>query len=279
MAARTHLVEKEQSPGSENMSVHESAIISPGAALGKDVRIGPFCIIGPNVEIGDRVHLHENVSIDGYTTIGADTEIYPGAVVGKEPQILNFKTTPESRTEIGARTVIREHVTIHAGAPELCGLTHVGDDCFLMVGVHIAHDCFVADKCVFANQVTLGGSVHVEEEVWIGGLAAVKQNCRIGKHAFASGGAMIRNCVIPYGFVTGNFAQLVGLNVIGLKRRGFSRKTIHAMRGAYRLLFAKEGSFSERIEDTRTAYSNLSEVNDILDFIDKFNTAGLTLPE
>ena len=140
------------------MTVHGSAIISPGAVLGTDVRIGPFCIVGPNVELGDRVHLHNNVSLDGFTKIGADTEIYPGAVVGKDPQILNFSPTPESRTEIGARTVIREHVTIHAGSPELGGLTQVGDDCFLMVGVHIAHDCFVADKCVFANQVTLGGN-------------------------------------------------------------------------------------------------------------------------
>lgn len=261
------------------MGIHETAIIAPGAELGADVRIGPFCIIGPNVELGDRVYLHGNVSIDGYTKIGADTEVYPGAVLGKEPQIMGFKPTSQSRTEIGARTVIREHVTIHAGSPELGGVTHVSDDCFFMVGVHIAHDCFVSEKCVLANQVTLAGNVHLEEQVWMGGLAAIAQHCRIGKHAFATGGAMIGGNVIPYGFVFGNRAYLVGLNVIGLKRRNFSRKTIHGLRGAYRMLFAKEGSFAERIEDTKQAYDNLKEVGDILEFIDTYDKPGLTLPE
>lgn len=262
-----------------SVDIHPSAIVSPEAKLAENVRIGPFSIIGSDVELGEGVRLHNNVTIDGRTKIGSGCEVYPGAVLGKEPQILGFQDTPESRTEIGARTIIREHVTIHAGSPALGGITFVGNDCLLMVGVHIAHDCYVSDNCVFANQVTLGGSVHVEEHVWVGGMAAVKQFSRIGQHAFIAGGAMIGRSIIPYGYVLGNRAHLLGLNLVGLKRRGFSRESIHDLRAAYRMLFAKEGKFAERIADTKEAYSHSSEVRHILEFIETYEALELTLPE
>jgi len=259
--------------------IHSSAIVSPEAIIGKDVCIGPFCIVGANVELGDRVKLHNGVTIEGRTKIGADCEIYPGAVLGHSPQILGFKDTPESRLEIGERNIIREQVTMHPGSSRLGGLTHVGDDCLFMVGVHIAHDCHVSDKCVFANQVTLGGHVHIEEEVWIGGLAAVKQFCRIGQHAFAAGGAMIGRSVIPYGYVLGNRAHLIGLNLVGLRRRNFSRESVHDLRAAYRMLFAKEGKFAERIVDTKEAFGHSEEVGHILDFIKTYEALELAMPE
>jgi UDP-N-acetylglucosamine acyltransferase len=259
--------------------IHSSAIVDKAAYIGDAVRIGPFCVIGPDVYLSDGVHLHNGVTVTGRTQIGSNCEIFPGAVIGAQAQILDSEDTPECRVEIGERTVIREQVTIHAGSPALGGVTHIGDDCFLMVGVHIAHDCYVSDKCVFANQVTLGGSVHVEEQVWIGGLAAVKQFCRIGRHAFAAGGAMIGRSVIPYGNVLGNRANLIGLNLVGLRRRGFSRQSIHDLRAAYRMLFAKEGKFAERIADTHAAYAHCKEVKHILDFIKTYEALELTMPE
>lgn len=281
MAARNHLAEAQGigQRGQDLSDIHETAVISPGAQIGDGVRVGPYSVVGPDVVLGDGVVLHNGVTIGGRTRLGAGCEVFTGAVIGMAPQILGFKDFPESRVEIGARSVIREHVTIHPGSEAYGGLTSVGEECLLMVGVHIAHDCRVAEKCVFANQVALGGNVHVEEQVWIGGLAAVVQHCRIGRHAFASGGAMIGGSVIPYGFVLGNRAHLVGLNVIGMKRRGFSRDQIHALRGAYRMLFANEGSFSERIVDTQEAYAGSAEVAHILDFIATYKTPALTVPE
>lgn len=259
--------------------IHDLAIVADGAKIGSDVKIGPFSVVGADVELGDGVVLHNGVTVSGRTKIGEGCKIFPGAVIGHPPQIIGVEDTPNCRLEIGARNVIREHVTIHTGSPKLGEVTHVGDDCLLMVGVHIAHDCYVEDKCVFANQVTLGGSVHVEEQVWMGGLAAVKQFSRIGKHAFVAGGAMIGRSVIPYGYVLGNRAYLLGLNLVGLKRRGFERKAIHDLRAAYRMLFAKEGKFAERIADTKDAYGDSDEVRDILDFIKSYEKLEITLPE
>ncbi len=281
MAARTDLAKKSSAERQIEMSagIHDLAIIADGAKLGNDVQIGPFSVVGPDVELADGVKLHNGVTVSGRTKIGAGCEIFPGAVIGQPPQILGVEDTPNCRLEIGARNIIREHVTIHTGSPKLGELTYVGNDCLLMVGVHIAHDCHVEDKCVFANQVTLGGSVHVEEQVWMGGLAAVKQFSRVGKHAFIAGGAMIGRSVIPYGYVLGNRAYLLGLNLVGLKRRGFKRKNIHDLRAAYRMLFAKEGKFAERIADTKETFSDSEEVRDILSFIETYEELELTLPE
>ncbi|MEL7454727.1 MAG: acyl-[acyl-carrier-protein]--UDP-N-acetylglucosamine O-acyltransferase, partial [Pseudomonadota bacterium] len=173
---------------------------------------------------------------------------------------------------------IREHVTVHPGSPDAGGLTSIGSDCLLMIGVHIAHDCHVSDRCVLANTVTLGGHVTIGEQVWMGGLAAVHQNCCIGQHAFIGGGAILVDNVIPYGSVIGNHAHLAGINIVGLKRRGFSRQSINDLRAAYRMLFADEGTFSERLDDTRIAFGNAKEVREILDFIENNNSRALCMP-
>lgn len=255
--------------------IHPTAIIEPGARIADTARIGPYCVIGPDVIIEAGSVLHSAVTLTGRTYLGPDCEVFSGAVIGAPPQIIGFEALPNSRVEIGARTIIREHVTVHAGSKLQDGLTFIGADCLMMVGVHIAHDCYIGDKCVFANQVTLAGNVHIEEQVWLGGVVAIAQHTRIGRHAFSAGGAIITASIIPYGYVSGNRAKLVGLNLVGLKRRGYSREAIRTLRNAYRILFAHEGSFSERIADTRAAFSGSEEVGHILEFIEAYDKQSL----
>lgn len=260
-------------------SIHPTAIVEDGAKLGEGVSVGAFAYIGAEVTLGDGCQIHQRATITGRTELGANVEVFPGAVIGTPPQILNFKDDGTSRLIVGASTVIREHVTIHSGSPAHGGLTKVGANCLLMVDVHVAHDCIVGDKCVLANNVALGGHIVVEDQVWMGGLAAVHQFCRIGQHAFVGGGAIVVADVIPYGSVIGNHAHLAGLNIVGMKRRGFSRQSIHDLRAAYRMLFAKEGTFSERVKDAEETYGECAELMQIIDFIRASKNRSLCLPE
>jgi UDP-N-acetylglucosamine acyltransferase len=259
--------------------IHPTAIVEPGASLGENVKVGAFAIVGEHAELGDGCIIHPRASVIGRTKLGKDVEIFPNSVVGGAPQILGFKDDGTSRTVVGDRSIIREHTTIHAGSPAHGGLTELGDDCLLMVGSHIAHDCHFGNKCVLANNVQVGGHVSVADQVWMGGQAAIHQFCRIGPHAFVGGGAIVVADVIPYGSVIGNHAHLAGLNIIGMKRRGFSRKSIHDLRAAYRMLFAKEGTFSERVVDAEQTYGDCKEVMEIIAFIQSSKTRSLCLPE
>lgn len=259
-------------------AIHPTAIIDAGAQLGDDVSVGPYSIVGSDVILGDRVKLHGHVTISGHTTLGDDVEVYPYAAIGESPQILGFKPTSDSRVTVGARTILREYVTLHAGSPDAGGLTSIGEDCLFMVGSHAAHDCHIGDKCVIANNTAIGGHVTVGEQVWMGGAVAVHQHVTIGRHAFIGGGSILVGNVIPYGSTIGNQAHLAGLNVVGLKRRGFSRQTIHDLRAAYRLLFADEGTFSERVADTKQTYSDRPEVVEIVTFIEEQKSRPLCLP-
>lgn len=276
LAAEADLKRKTQDVSIE---IHPTAIVEEGAELGEGVSIGAFAYIGGKVKLGDNCRIHQRATVTGRTDIGADVEIFPGAVIGTAPQILNFKDDGTSRLTIGEGTVIREHVTVHGGSPAHGGLTSVGSHCLLMVGVHIAHDCHVGDKCVFANNVALGGHIVIADQVWMGGLAAVHQFCRIGQHAFVGGGAIVVADVIPYGSVIGNHAHLAGLNIVGMKRRGFSRQSIHDLRAAYRMLFAKEGTFSERVKDAEETYGDCKELMEIIDFIRASKSRSLCLPD
>lgn len=259
--------------------IHPTAIVEEGAELGSDVSVGAFAYVGSRVQLGDGCKIHHHASVSGRSELGEKIEIYPGAVIGSAPQILGFEDDGTSRLTIGAGTIIREHATLHRGSPAHGGLTSVGRDCLIMVGAHIAHDCHVGDQCVFANNVALGGHIVVGEQVWMGGLAAVHQFCRIGRHAFVGGGAIVVSDIIPYGSVIGNHAHLAGLNIVGMKRRGFSRKTIHDLRAAYRLLFAKEGTFSERVADAEETYGECAELMEIIEFIRASKSRSLCLPE
>jgi len=246
--------------------VHPTAIVEPGARLGEGVKVGPYCVVGPNVELGDAVELMSHVVVAGYTAVGARTRIFPFAAVGLPPQHLKYMGEP-TRLEIGSDNIIREHATLHPGTVGGGMLTKVGDHCLFMVATHVAHDCQIGNHVVMANNATLGGHVTVGDWAILGGVAAVHQFVRIGKHAIIGGLSGVENDVIPYGSVMGDRARLAGLNIVGLKRRGFDRDTLHDLRRAFRLLFADEGTMAERIADASDLFSSNEPVMDIVRFI------------
>jgi UDP-N-acetylglucosamine acyltransferase len=258
--------------------IHPTAQVAQGAVLGRDVEIGPYCIVGPQVTLGDRVKLISHVVLEGVTTIGEDTRIYPFAVLGGAPQHLAHRGE-DTRLVVGARNTIREHVTMHTGTVMGGGVTSVGSDGLFMVACHVAHDCTVGDHVVLANNATLGGHVQFGDYVFMGGLAAVHQHSRVGRYSFIGGLAAVTRDVIPYGSVWGNKAYLEGLNLVGLKRRGFSRETITNLRSAYRLLFGPEGTFQERLDDVAQGFGGSAEVMEIVDFIRTDASRPLCLPQ
>ncbi len=248
------------------MSVHPTSIVEPGAELGTDVVIGPYCHVGSAVRLGNGVQLLSHVFIDGDTEIGDNTIIRPFASLGGPPQHLGC-TGEGTKLVIGSQNRISEHVTMNRGTVAGGGITRVGSRGFFMVASHIAHDCQVGDDVIFANNATVGGHVVIGERAFLGGLTAVHQNCRIGAYSFTGGGAVVVNDLIPYASAFGNHARLVGLNVIGMKRRGMTRESIHKLRTVYKELFLSDQVFSERVEQVRERYGAMKEVARILDFI------------
>ena len=258
--------------------IHPTAIIEDGAVIGDNVVIGPYCCIGENSSLGDGVRLTSHVIVAGFTTIGPNTHIYPFASVGHPPQDLKYKGEA-SRLEIGANNIIREHVTMNPGTEGGGMLTQIGNNCLFMVGAHVAHDCTVGNHVIFANNATVGGHVSIEDYAILGGLSAVHQFVRIGKHSMIGGKTGVTDDVIPYGSVTGNRARLSGLNLLGLKRRGFSREVIHDIRKAYRLIFAEEGTFAERIMDVAELFPDNEPVQDIINFINADSSRAICQPK
>lgn len=246
--------------------IHPTAIVEDGAELGSDVSVGPYCVIGPQVKIGAGTKLHNHVTITGSTRLGEACVVHPFTVLGSAGQDFKHKEGDEVGLEIGDRNVIREHVTMHMGTRVGRGVTRIGNGGFFMVGSHIAHDCDVGNHVVFANSATLGGGAVLGDYVIMGGLSALHQQCRVGQHAFVGGGCAVVGDLIPFGMAD-NHGYLAGLNLVGLKRRGFPRETIHDLRAAYRLLFAEEGAFAERIEDTARIFETSEEVQSIIRFL------------
>lgn len=246
--------------------VHPTAIVHDGAKLGDGVEVGPYCIVGAAVTVGDGVRLVSHVVLDGVTTVGPECVVHPFARLGGPPQHLGHKGEP-TRLEIGARNAIHEGVTFNCGTAGGRGVTTVGSDGMFMAGSHVAHDCIVGDRAVLANNATLGGHVTLGDFVFMGGLAAVHQFSRIGRHAFIGGVSAVTKDVIPYGSVWGVHAHLEGLNLVGLKRRGYTREQIRDMRSAFRLLFADEGTLQERLEDVSRVFAGMPEVMEIVEFI------------
>jgi len=229
--------------------IHATAVVAPGAELGADVRIGPFCVVGAKARLGDGVVLHSHVVVEGGTSLGAGCEVFPFASIGHKPQDLKFKGE-DTRLEIGEGTQIREHVTINPGTSGGGGVTRVGQRCLLMVGAHIAHDCQVGDNVVMANNATLAGHVHVGDRAFIGGLAAVLQFVRIGHNAMIGGMSGVEQDVIPYGLVMGERASLMGLNLVGLRRSNLTREEIDGLRQAFDALFGpSEGNGQAALEE------------------------------
>jgi UDP-N-acetylglucosamine acyltransferase len=259
------------------MTIHPTSLIAKGAEIGDGVTIGPFCTVGPRVKLHGGTRLISHVVIDGVTEIGGECVIHPFASLGGAPQHVAYRRE-ETQLIIGARNTIREHVTMHTGTMMDHGVTRVGSDGLFMIGAHVAHDCVVGDHVIFANNATLGGHVKIGDYVFMGGLSAVHQHTRIGRYAFTGGGAVITKDIIPYGSAWGNHAHLEGLNLVGLKRRGFSREAINDLRATYRLLFAPEGTFQERLEDVADTYASSPEVREIVEFIRADANRPLCMP-
>lgn len=258
-------------------NIHPSAVVDPAAKIADSVTIGPFCVVGPHVELGANVELISHVAVAGRTIIGDDTRIFPFASIGHQPQDLKFHGEP-STLEIGKNNQIREYVTMQPGTEGGGMITRVGDNCLFMASAHVAHDCIVGNNVIMANNATLAGHVIVGDYAFMGGLSAVHQFVRIGKHAMVGGMTGVEADVIPFGMCIGNRAHLNGLNIVGLRRRGFSRDEVHTLRNAYRLLFAPEGTLQERVADVAEQFKENAVVMEIIEFIRSDSSRSLCTP-
>jgi UDP-N-acetylglucosamine acyltransferase len=248
------------------MSVDPTARVAAGARLGDDAEIGPYCIVGPDVELGRGVRLIANVHVTGVTTVGEGTIIYPFASLGTPPQSVHYRGGP-TRLVVGPHCELREGVTMNTGTEDGGGVTQVGERCLLMVGCHIAHDCRIGNSVTFANNVVLGGHVSVGDYAFLGGHAAVHQYVRIGEGAMMSGLSGASGDIIPFGFALGQIADLVGLNVVGLQRRGAKRPELHRLRRAYRQLFFGTGVLADRVEAVAGEFAGDATVGKVIAFI------------
>jgi UDP-N-acetylglucosamine acyltransferase len=240
--------------------------VADGARLADDVEIGPFCAVGPGVELGAGVRLLSHVNVTGVTAIGEQTVIYPFASLGTAPQSTAYRGGA-TRLTVGRNCQIREGVTISTGSEDGGEVTTVGDRCFLMANSHIGHDCHVGNDVVFANGAVLGGHVTVADHVFIGGNCAVHQFVRIGESVMLGGMSGVAADIIPFGFAWGPRATLVGLNVVGLKRRKFARADLHRLRSAYQMLFFGSGTFAERFERASAEFGGDPVVGKVIAFI------------
>ena len=252
-------------------AIHPSAVVDRRAELGADVEVGAFSVVGPEVRLADGVKVHSHAVVTGRTSVGKGCEIFPFASVGHRPQDLKFKGE-KSGLEIGEKTVIREHVTLNPGTEGGGLLTKVGNGCLLMVGAHVAHDCVIGNNVILVNNATIAG------HCVIGGLCAVHQFVRVGAHAFVGGMSGVENDLIPFGMALGNRAALNGLNIVGLKRHGFSRDAIHNLRRAYRQLFSNEGTLMERLDDVASMFGDDKGVQQIVEFIRAGKDRSLCVP-
>lgn len=256
--------------------IDPTARVADGARLSDDVEIGPYCIVGPTVELKSGVRLHSHVCISGVTSIGERAEIYPFVSLGSTPQSTAYRGEP-TQLVIGSDCQFREGVSISTGTAKGGGVTIVGDRAFMMSNSHIGHDCTVGNDVTFANNAVLGGHVKVGDYVFLGGQAAVHQYVQIGENVMISGVSGITRDVIPFGFAMGQFADLVGLNIVGMRRRGYSRDDIHRIRHAYQSLFLRKGTFAERLARTRSEFAGDPLVGKLLSFIDAKRSRSLMM--
>ena len=255
-------------------TIHPTAYVDRHAELGAGVSIGPFCTVGPHVTIGDGATLVSHVVVEGHTTIGEAVTLFPFCTVGLQPQDFKYKGEP-TRCEIGARTHIREHCSIHRGTVTGRGTTSVGSDCLIMAVAHVAHDCVLGNNVIVANNAVMGGHVRIGDHAVIGGAAAIHQFVRIGRAAMIGGVSGVEGDVIPFGSVIGNRAHLAGLNVVGLKRRGFDKTQILRLHTAFRALYRQGGVFADRLAETRSRFGGDPLVAEVLAFIDAESHRGL----
>lgn len=243
-----------------------TAIVEDGAIIGEGTTVGPYSTIGPEVVIGPGGMIGSHVNITGKTVIGANVKVYPFASIGCEPQDTSYKGEP-STVLVGDDCIIREHVTIHRGTLRGRMHTEIGANCYLMVGTHVAHDCVLGHHVTMVNGATIGGLVEIGDYATLGGLAAVQQRLRVGAYSFVGGLTGVNSEIIPFAIAIGDRAELGGLNIVGLKRRGFDRPTIHALRASYREIFFGRGTLDERVERAAERFSEIEPVMAIIQFV------------
>lgn len=247
--------------------IHDTAIVADGAVLGTDCYIGPFSTVGAEVSLGDGVRLDSHVVIDGKTTVGDETHIFPFVSIGLAPQDLKYGGEPTA-TSIGKRNHIREFVTIHRGTAGGGGLTQIGDDNLFMAQAHVAHDCQIGNEVIMANAATLAGHVEIADRANVGAYSGVHQFCRIGLEAFVGGYSVVVKDAPPFATIQGNHAKCYGLNRVGMKRRGYPRSTIEKLNHAYHLLLTAKLNTTQALERIRQEITDCPEVDLLVNFIE-----------
>ncbi len=256
--------------------IHKTAIIDSNAKISENVKIGPYSVVGPDVEIGEGTVVQSHVNITGKTIIGINNQIYPFASIGNDPQDLKFKGE-KTLLKIGDNNKIREYVTINPGTEGGGGKTQIGNNCLFMVSSHIAHDCIVGDNVILANNVPLGGHAHVDDNAIIGGNSAVQQFTRVGKFAMIGGMCGVVRDVIPYGIAHGNRSILQGLNLIGLRRKNISNKEILSLSEAYKIIFKNE-NLTENLSHLSNDLRKKELVSEVVNFIEKDKKRPICTP-
>ncbi|UXI01848.1 acyl-ACP--UDP-N-acetylglucosamine O-acyltransferase [Photobacterium sp. TY1-4] len=257
----------------ETAQIHPSAVVEAGAILGANVKVGPFSYIGADVEIGEGTEIMSHVVVKGPTKIGRENRIFQFASIGEECQDLKYAGEP-TRLEIGDRNTIRESVTMHRGTVQDNGITKVGNDNLFMINAHVAHDCVVGDRCIFANNATLAGHVTVGNHAIVGGMSAIHQFCTIGDHCMLGGGSIVVQDVPPYVMAQGNHCAPFGINVEGLKRRGFEKEDIKAIRAVYKALYRSGKTLAEVKPEIEALAQTHAPVQRFVDFFEQ-STRGI----
>jgi len=249
------------------MDIHPTALIASGAELGAGVRVGPYCVVGPQVKLGDRCRLHAHVVIEGRTTLGSDCEVFPFAVLGTTPQDKKLTSDWAGRLVVGSHNKLREHVTIHGGTPNGLGVTTIGDHNMLLAGAHVGHDATIGSHVVFTNGAATAGHTLVQDNTVLGAMVGIHQFARVGRLAMIGAGAMLSRDAPPFSLVQGDRARLVGVNLVGLKRQGWASEDVSIVKRAFRALFWRALPLAHRLESVRTQFGNHHAVREILDFV------------
>jgi UDP-N-acetylglucosamine acyltransferase len=252
----------------EDKFIHPSAVVSPHARLGHGCYIGPYSIVGPEVVLGDGVRLESHCVVDGKTTVGDETHVFPFVSIGLASQDLKYKGE-EAETHIGRRNRIREFVTIHRGTEGGGRVTRTGDDCLIMAQAHIAHDCILGKSVIMANGATLAGHVTVEDGANIGAYSGVHQFCRVGREAYVGGYSVVVKDALPFALSVGNHAKCYGLNITGMKRRGYAEEVIKNLHHAFHLLLSSKLNTSQAVARIRAELKESKEVDELVLFIEK----------
>lgn len=247
--------------------IHSSAIVSPHAKIGRGCYIGPYSIIGDEVVLGERVRLESHCVVDGQTHINDETHVFPFVSIGLASQDLKYKGEP-AETRIGRRNRIREFVTVHRGTEGGGMLTEIGDDCLLMAQAHVAHDCIIGNRVIMANGATLAGHVAVEDGANIGAYSGVHQFCRVGREAYIGGYSVVVKDALPFALSVGNHARCYGLNITGMKRRGYDRQVIKTLHHAFHLLLNARLNTSQALQAIHQEIKDSTEVDELVRFIE-----------